>query len=132
MKPLIGILASLGFLALAAGAQTNSTVLSVARSVPQKHDQSGVPDKEIITGTATFPGGASIGFHTHAGDEAGFVAKGSITLKTQGQADLILNAGQSFFNTRGAVHSVVAGPEGAIVVSTWIVDKGSPLATPAP
>lgn len=132
MKPLICILASLGLLAVSAGTQSNPTASAVARSVPQKHDQSGVPDNEIITGTAAFPGGASVGFHTHAGDEAGFVAKGSITLRTRGQADRSLNTGESFFNARGAVHSVVAGPDGAIVVSTWIVDKGSPLATPAP
>ena len=31
-----------------------------------------------------------------------------------------------------AAHSVTAGAEGATGVSTWIIDKGPPLATPAP
>jgi hypothetical protein len=30
------------------------------------------------------------------------------------------------------VHSVVAGPGGATVVSTWIVDKDVPMSTTAP
>src|SRR5271165_5984256 len=72
--------------------------------------------------------GASIGFHTHAGDEAGYVARGSITLKVRSEADHTVNAGETSFNVRGAVHSVVAGTDGATVVSTWIVDKGTPLA----
>jgi quercetin dioxygenase-like cupin family protein len=132
MKAPLVVLISIGALALSAGAQNTNTSPAVVRSAPEKHDQSGVANKEIVTGTATFPVGSSIGFHTHPGDEAGFVAKGSIILKTRGQTDRIVTAGESFFNVRGAVHSVVAGPEGATVVSTWIVDKGVPLATPVP
>ena len=73
--------------------------------------------------------GSSIGFHVHPEDEAGFVAKGSIILKTRGQTDRIVSAGESFFNIRGAVHSVVEGPDGATVVSTWIVDKSLPISS---
>ena len=97
-------------------------------------DQSGIADKEIVAGTALIPAGTAVGFHTHPGDEIGYVLKGTLTLKTKGQADRVLRAGDSFFNVRGAVHSVAAEPgeEGGTVVSTWIVDKGAPLATPAP
>jgi quercetin dioxygenase-like cupin family protein len=125
------LMASLG-LTLSVGAQDAKTPPQALRTVLEKHDQSGVDNKEIIIGTAAFPVGSSIGFHTHAGDETGFVIKGSVTLKTKGQPDRTLIAGQSFFNVRGAVHSLVAGPEGATVVSTWIVDKGVPLANPVP
>jgi quercetin dioxygenase-like cupin family protein len=46
----------------------------------------------------------------------------------------MLKAGDSFFNPRGAVHSLVAAPggDGGTGVSAWIVDKGQPLATPVP
>jgi quercetin dioxygenase-like cupin family protein len=106
----------------------------VVRNIMERHDQSGVPNKEIVIGTASFPAGSSIGFHTHPGDESGFVLSGSIILKTQGQPDRILKAGDSFFNPRGAIHSVVALPtgEGGVAVSSWIVDKGQPLATSVP
>lgn len=118
--------------ALCAHAEEVKAPPQAVRNILEKHDQSGVPGKEIVIGTATFPAGASIGFHTHPGDEAGYILKGSVTLKVQGQADRTLKAGDSFFNARGAIHSVLAGPEGASVVSSWIVDKGQPMATPVP
>jgi quercetin dioxygenase-like cupin family protein len=127
MRSRLYIVMALGLITLCASAQ--NTPNTVTRSVPEKHDQSGVAGKEIVTGSATFPVGASIGFHTHAGDEAGYVARASITLKVRSEADHTVNAGETFFNVRGAVHSVVAGTDGATVVSTWIVDKGTPLAT---
>jgi quercetin dioxygenase-like cupin family protein len=129
MRIILLVLTSLG-LALSAGAQDAKNPQQAVRNVLEKHDQSGVDNKEIVIGTATLPIGSSIGFHTHAGDETGFVVKGSVTLKTKGQPDRTIVAGQSFFNVRGAVHSLLAGPEGATVVSTWIVDKGVPLASP--
>ncbi len=104
------------------------------RTIFERHDQSGVPDKEIVIGSAMLPAGTSIGYHTHPGDEAGFIVKGSLVLKVKGQPDRVLKAGDSFFNPRGAVHSVAAEPgaEGATAVSAWIIDKGQPLATPVP
>jgi len=104
------------------------------RTLLARHDQSGVSGTEIVQGTALLPAGSAFAFHTHAGDEAGYVMKGSVILKTRGQPDRTLNAGDSFFNPRGAVHTLIAPAdgEGGTVVSTWIVDKGQPLATPAP
>jgi quercetin dioxygenase-like cupin family protein len=130
MKTSIFLPVFVSALAVTAIAQQSAGPALVARNTLETHDQSGVDGKEIVIGTATFPIGTAVGFHTHPGDESGYVVKGSIVLKTQGRPDRILVEGQSFFNGRGAVHSVVAGPEGAIVVSTWIVDKGVPTATP--
>jgi quercetin dioxygenase-like cupin family protein len=80
------------------------------------------------------PAATAIGFHTHPGDEAGYVLKGVLILHTRGQPDKVLKAGDSFFNPRGAVHSLAAalGAERGTAVSTWIVDKGQPLATMLP
>lgn len=106
--------------------------LPVTKTILQRNIQSGVPGKEIVIGTASFPTGVVIGFHTHPGDEAGYVIRGTITLKTRGEADKTLLAGASFFNASGAIHSVIAGPGGATLVSTWIVDVGAPIATEVP
>jgi quercetin dioxygenase-like cupin family protein len=104
------------------------------RTILERHDQSGGTGKEIVMGSALLPPGSVIGYHTHPGDEAGFVLKGSIIWRVQGQPDKTLKAGDSFFNPRGSVHSVAAvpGTEGGTAVSSWIVDKGQPLATPVP
>jgi len=102
------------------------------RTILERHDQSNVPGKEIVIGTATLSKGSSVGFHTHAGDEAGYVVRGTLILKTRGQPDRVLHAGDSFFNPRGAVHSLQAPDSDGLAVSSWIVDKGAPLATAVP
>jgi quercetin dioxygenase-like cupin family protein len=104
------------------------------REILNRYDQSDVKGKEIVIGTAAIPAGAAIGYHTHPGDEVGFVLKGTLTLKTRGLPDRVLHAGDSFFNVRGAVHSVAADAngDGGTAASTWIVDRDKPLATPVP
>jgi quercetin dioxygenase-like cupin family protein len=120
--------------ALSFSASADESAPQAQRNILERHDQAGVPDKEIVIGTATLPAGSTIGFHTHPGDEVGYVLKGTLIWKIKGQPDKTLKAGDTFFNPRGAAHSVAASPggEGATVVSTWIVDKGKPFASPAP
>jgi quercetin dioxygenase-like cupin family protein len=134
MKPILAALIAIAALSLNATADEPKTGAQPVRNIMERHDQSGVPGKEIVIGTATLPPGSVIGYHTHPGDEAGYVLKGTLILKTQGQPDRTLKAGDSFFNPRGAVHSLAAAPgaDGGMAVSSWIVDKGQPLATPVP
>ena len=134
MKSVIAALIAITVLSLNAAADEPKPAAQPARKILEHHDQSGVPGKEIVIGTATLPPGSLIGYHTHPGDEAGYVLKGSLIWKVQGQPDRVLKAGDSFFNPRGAVHSVAAvpGSTGGTAVSTWIVDKGVPMSTPVP
>jgi quercetin dioxygenase-like cupin family protein len=133
MKLLHLSLLAIAIISLNAAADEPSAGPQPVRTVLERHDQSGVPGKEIVIGTATLPAGSGIGYHTHPGDEAGYVVKGNLILKTKGQPDRALKAGDSFFNPRGAVHSLVAAPgSDGMAVSSWIIDKGQPLATPAP
>lgn len=125
-------LLAIAFLSLNATADEPKPTAQAVRNIMERHDQSDVPGKEIVIGTATLPPGSVIGYHTHPGDEAGYVVKGNLILKTQGQPDRLLKAGDSFFNPRGAVHSLAAAPgsDGGMAVSAWIVDKGVPMAMP--
>src|SRR6201996_7589807 len=135
MKPIHLSLIAVAALGLNAAAdEPKAAAAAPVRNILEKHDQSGVPGKEIVIGQAALPKGSAIGFHTHPGDEAGYVVKGNLILKTQGQPDRMLKPGDSFFNPRGAVHSLAVAPgsEAGIAVSSWIVDKGQPLATPVP
>jgi quercetin dioxygenase-like cupin family protein len=128
------LLAVIAFTLNAAADESKGSAQPV-RTIFERHDQSEVtPAKEIVIGSATLPAGSAIGYHTHPGDEAGYVLKGTLILKVKGQPDRALKAGDSFFNPRGAVHSLIAAPggDGGTAVSTWIIDKGQPLATMAP
>lgn len=120
-------------LALSVGAIAEDAKPQPQRAVLEHHDQSEVPGKEIIIGTVVLPPGAAVGYHVHPGDEAGYIVRGSVTWKVRGQPDKTLKAGDSFFNPRGSVHSIAAADSAdSTVVSTWIVDKGKPVATPVP
>jgi quercetin dioxygenase-like cupin family protein len=134
MKLIHIALAAVVALTVNAAADEPKASAQPVRTMFERHDQSGVPGKEIVIGSAMLPAGTAIGYHTHPGDEAGYVIKGTLILKTRGQPDRLLKTGDSFFNPRGAVHSLVAAPDddGGTGVSAWIVDKGQPLATPVP
>lgn len=130
----IAISLVLAAIVLSAAADEPSAAPQPVRTIFERHDQSGVPGKEIVIGTAMLPAGTSIGYHTHPGDESGYVVKGELILRTRGRPDRTLKAGDSFFNPSGAVHSLsnASGQESGMAISTWIVDKGQPLATPVP
>jgi quercetin dioxygenase-like cupin family protein len=138
LKPssICGLFAIAGMVAFANAsakdAEPAAKVPEAKRTILDRHDQDGVPGKEIVLGTAEFPKGAAIGWHTHSGDEAGYVLRGNLLLKTRGQPDRALKAGDYFFNAKGAVHMLQAAPgaDGGAAFSTWVVDKGKPLAEP--
>jgi len=121
-------------LSLNAAADEPKAAPQAQRTVLERHDQSGVPGKEIVIGSAMLPAGTAIGYHTHPGDEAGYVLQGFLILKVRGQPDRRLYAGNSFFIPLGAVHSLAAAPgeDGGTAVSKWVINKGKPLATPVP
>jgi quercetin dioxygenase-like cupin family protein len=124
---------SVAALALSVVAAADDPKPQPERKILERHDQSNVPGKEVVIGTATLPAGTSIGFHDHPGDEIGYIIKGSVIWKVRGQPDKRLKAGDSFFNPSGSVHSVVAADSGdSVVISTWIIDKGKPMANPVP
>jgi quercetin dioxygenase-like cupin family protein len=92
-----------------------------------------VPGHEAVTALIEFQPAGSSGFHTHPGEEAGYVLEGTVLLEQKGQPDMTLNAGQAFLIPAGTVHSATSkGSKGARIVSTYIVEKGKPLATPVP
>jgi quercetin dioxygenase-like cupin family protein len=103
------------------------------RTILERHNLTGVSGKESLLGTAFLPPGMAIDFHTHPADEFGYVLKGTLLLKKKGEPDRILKTGDSFFNARGVIHSLAAAPggESGMALSTWIIDKGQPLSTPA-
>lgn len=115
---------------LAWGADAPGAAQPIQKTTLEQHALTGSPTLQVVTGTTTYAPGVTSPLHYHDGDETGYVLEGSIVLQQEGQPDRTLNAGQSFYNTRGLHHHVTAGSHGAKLLSTWIVDKDKPLATP--
>ena len=58
--------------------------------------------------------------------------EGEMVLIVQGQLEKVVKAGESYQVPPGAVHDGRSGPQGAKVIATYVVEKGKPLASPAP
>lgn len=113
-------------LAMAAGAPQAS------RIVLTRTDVAGT-DREVVFGRADLPKGAAIASHTHPGEEVGVLWTGELILKIEGAPDRRLKAGDTYVIPRGVAHSALGESEAtATLVASWVIDKGSPLATPAP
>ena len=102
------------------------------RTVLQQADIS-TPGHEAVTAVAEFQPGASVGRHTHPGEEAGYILEGTVVLELDGKPAMTLGPGKAFFIPAGTVHNATNKGSGAArVLATYIVEKGKPLATPAP
>lgn len=86
---------------------------------------------ETIIGIAEIAPNVAIGRHTHPGPESGYVMEGSFELLIDGQPARTLKSGDSYAVPPRVVHDAKAGPEGAKVIATYVVEKGQPLATPS-
>jgi quercetin dioxygenase-like cupin family protein len=116
--------------ALAAGLYAQPAAFK--RTVLQQADIS-APGREVVTAMVEFQPGGSPGRHTHPGEEVGYVVDGTILLEQDGKPATTLKAGQAFLIPAGTVHNATNNYSGITkLVANYIVEKGKPLATPAP
>jgi quercetin dioxygenase-like cupin family protein len=102
------------------------------RTVIQQVDIS-VPGREAVTALIEFKPGGAVGRHTHPGEEVGYVLEGSMWFEQDGKPGVAITAGQPFIIPAGAIHAVTNKSAGTVrVLSTYIVEKGKPLATVIP
>jgi quercetin dioxygenase-like cupin family protein len=96
----------------------------------ERHDI-GNPGHEAVLARGEFNAGAAAPKHTHPGEEVGYVLEGQVVLEVEGKPPATLQAGDVFFIPAGTVHSAKnGGANPAKVLSTYILEKGKPLATP--
>lgn len=74
---------------------------------------------------------ATIARHTHPGIETGYLVEGGTDLAIDGIGDLNLKPGDGFQVPTGTPHGGKNGPAKTDIVSTYVVEKGKPLASPA-
>ncbi len=104
----------------------------IKRTMLQRLDIVG-DNREAIQAIAEIAPGVAAGRHTHFGPEFGYVLEGSSELSVDGEAMRVLKAGDSYLIPAGKIHDAKAvGDKPAKVLATYLVEKGKPLATPAP
>lgn len=104
----------------------------LTRTLVGKADVS-VPGREAVVARVEVAPGARAGRHTHPGDEISYVLEGQVELLVDGQAPRVVKAGESFVIPAGTVHDAHNASETPTkLVGVYVVDKGKPLASPAP
>ena len=103
----------------------------IKRTILQKGDAPAAERDVVLAKAEIAPGGAT-GRHTHPGPETGYVLEGTTVLEIDGQPPRTLKPGDSYFIPAGTVHNAkVMGDKPGVVLATYVVEKGKPLATPA-
>jgi quercetin dioxygenase-like cupin family protein len=91
------------------------------------------PQHHTVTVRTVVDAGGLVAPHTHPGLEMGYVLKGQAELRVAGQAPRTLYDGDSFAVPPRTVHSVRNTGGGALtMLSTYVVEQGQPIASPAP
>jgi quercetin dioxygenase-like cupin family protein len=92
-----------------------------------------VPGREAVIARVEVAPGGKAGRHTHPGDEISYVMEGEATLLVDGQPPRKVKAGESFVIPAGVVHDAHNDANVPIkLVGVYVVEKGKPLASPAP
>jgi len=84
-----------------------------------------------VTAIVELGPGVCSGRHTHPGIDSGFVIQGDFVLRTDGKTEQTFKAGDSFETSPQVPHDGCS-VSGTKLLDTWVIEKGKPLASPAP
>jgi quercetin dioxygenase-like cupin family protein len=102
------------------------------RTVVNKADIS-VPGREAVIAKIEIVPGAKVGRHTHPGEEISYVESGEGEILMEGKPPLKVKTGDGFIVPAGTKHDAHnTGTEPLRLVAVYVVEKGKPIATPAP
>jgi quercetin dioxygenase-like cupin family protein len=92
-----------------------------------------VPGREAVVARVEVAPGGKAGRHTHPGDEISYIIEGETLLLIDGQPPRRVKAGESFVIPAGVVHDAHNDTSKPVkLVGVYVVEKGKPLASPAP
>lgn len=114
-----------------AGSETPDDALaSKLKRTELQRQESSVPGREIVQVLTEIPAGVESGWHTHPGEEVGYILEGTVEMKIAGRASLTLHAGDPFLMPPGTPHNALdLGPGTGRMLSTYFVETGRPLAS---
>ena len=104
---------------------------AVKRTVVKTGDVS-VPGREAVIANVEIAPGGSAGRHTHPGDEISYVLAGEGEILMDGNPPLKVKPGDGFIIPGGTKHDAHNTEQPLKLIAVYVVEKGKPLATPAP
>jgi quercetin dioxygenase-like cupin family protein len=91
---------------------------------------SSVPGREIVQVLTEIPVGVESGWHTHPGEEVGYILAGTVEMRIRDADTLVLHAGDGFLIPPRTPHNALdLGPGTGRMLSTYLVETGEPIAT---
>ena len=84
-----------------------------------------------VTAIVEIAPGTCSGRHTHPGIDSGYVMEGDFVLKIDGKPEQTFKAGDPFETSPQMPHDACS-VSGTKLIDTWVIEKGKPLASPAP
>jgi quercetin dioxygenase-like cupin family protein len=110
-------------------APTDELAGKLKRTELQRHAFS-VPGREIVVVLTEIPVGVESGWHTHPGEEIGYIVAGTVEMRIQDRPTLTLQAGDPFLIPPRTPHNALdLGPGTGRMLSTYLVEEGEPLST---
>lgn len=98
----------------------------IKRTILQKFDVPGT-NYESTFMRVEFDANFDVPRHTHPGPEASYVFAGEVTLTLDGQAPQRLKTGDTIYFPPGIVHSAKVGPQGVVLLNSYVLEKGKPF-----
>jgi quercetin dioxygenase-like cupin family protein len=90
-----------------------------------------IPGYETISARLEIDPGTPVARHTHAGVESSYIVSGATELAVDGVGTRTYRAGEAFQVPTGVPHGGRNLDQPTVIATTYIVEKGKPLATPA-
>jgi quercetin dioxygenase-like cupin family protein len=111
------------------GAPADELTTRLKRTEVQRSGSS-IPGREIVQVLTEIPEGVASGWHVHPGEEVGYILAGTVQMEIRDRPTLILHAGDGFLITPRTPHNATdLGPGTGMMLSTYVVETGEPLAT---
>ena len=89
-----------------------------------------LPGREMVQVRTEIPPGVASGWHTHPGEEVGYIIAGTVQMEIRDRPTLTLNAGDGFLIPPRVPHNALdLGPDTGMMLSTYIVEIGQPIST---
>jgi quercetin dioxygenase-like cupin family protein len=98
-----------------------------------QHRSSSIPGRDIVQVRTEIPAGVQSGWHTHPGEEVGYIVAGQVQMEIEGEDTLNLRPGDGFLIPPRVPHNATdLGPDTGQMLSTYIVEVGEPISSTAP